>query len=60
MENPKKQSEQFEKDCVYWRGRQLTGDYAHWCPNWDGLPIDETTIEWPCGCIFTEAPKETA
>jgi len=22
----------------------------HYCFEWDGLPIDETTLEWPCGC----------
>lgn len=37
-------------DCEKWRGRLLTGDYAHWCDDWDGLPIDETTPEWPCTC----------
>jgi hypothetical protein len=37
-------------DCEKWRGRLLTGDYAHWCDDWDGLPIDETTPEWPCAC----------
>ena len=30
--------------------RVLTGKYRHWCDDWDGLPIDETTPEWPCVC----------
>jgi hypothetical protein len=38
------------KDCVHWRGRVLTGRHAHWCMDWDCLPIDETTPEWPCAC----------
>lgn len=37
-------------DCRHWRGRVLTGRAAHWCFAWDGLPIDETTLEWPCEC----------
>lgn len=37
-------------DCDRWRGLVLTGRYAHWCPQWDGLPMDETCPEWPCQC----------
>lgn len=41
----------WEQACLRWRKRILTGDFAHSCPNWDGLPIDETCKnEWPCGC----------
>ena len=40
----------WEKDCIKWRGRTLTGKHGHWCPEWDYLPIDETMPEWPCGC----------
>jgi hypothetical protein len=39
---------------MYWRGVVLTGKYAHWCDEWDGLPIDETCEEWPCGCGIKE------
>jgi hypothetical protein len=41
---------EWEIDCLKWRGRVLTGEHAHWCPDWDDLPIDETTPEWPCVC----------
>jgi hypothetical protein len=44
-------------DCMKYRGVVLTGVYSHWCPDWDGLPIDETCGtpdhrmgEWPCAC----------
>lgn len=39
-------------DCLKWRSRVLVGEKAHWCHDWDGLPIDETTeeIEY-CGCF---------
>ncbi len=37
-------------DCEKWRGRLLEGKWAHWCADWDGLPIDETCPEWPCAC----------
>lgn len=44
-------SEEWRRDCLRWRGRVLTGKYAHWCFEWDELPVDETcTNEWPCGC----------
>ncbi len=40
----------WERDCMHWRGRVLTGRYSHWCPDWDELPVDETCPEWPCDC----------
>lgn len=40
----------FERDSLRWRGRVLDGQFAHWCEDWDGLPVDETTCEWPCPC----------
>lgn len=46
----KEHQEQFDRDCLKWRGRLLTGNQAHWCYAWDGLPVDETTPEWPCSC----------
>ena len=39
-------SDEWGTDCMKWRGRILTGAMAHWCNDWDGLPIDETTPEW--------------
>lgn len=33
------------EDCLHWRGRILEGKYAHYCYDWDGLPVDETTPE---------------
>ncbi len=38
------------RDCVRWRGEVLVGRFAHWCEDWDGLPVDETCSEWPCAC----------
>lgn len=35
---------------MHWRTRVLTGKYSHWCYEWDELPVDETCMEWPCGC----------
>lgn len=32
-------------DCLKWRGELLNGYHAHWCAEWDGLPVDETTVE---------------
>ena len=52
-------SSDFIEDCIRWRGRVLNGDYAHWCPDWDGLPIDETCNEWPCNCGYKEWKDDT-
>lgn len=41
---------EFERDCLRFRGRVLTGAHAHWCSEWDDLPVDETCPEWPCQC----------
>lgn len=46
-------SQDWIDDCARWRGRTLKGDYAHWCPDWDYLPIDETCSEWPCPCSMS-------
>lgn len=32
-------------DCIRWRKQRLNGWYAHWCDDWDGLPVDCTTPE---------------
>lgn len=42
--------EAWNSDSRRWRGRILTGDHGHWCPDYDYLPIDETCPEWPCAC----------
>ena len=53
------QSQEFMEDSLRWRGRILNGVYAHWCFEWDELPIDETCPEWPCGCGFQEFKDKT-
>ena len=42
---------QWEADCVHWYGRPLKGNFGHYCSEWDGLPIDETCMEFAaCTC----------
>jgi len=42
---------EFEKECIRWYGEKLTGNYAHYCPDWDYLPIDDTCVEFQsCTC----------
>lgn len=41
---------EWKEDCVKWWGKILTGQSAHRCYDWDGLPIDETCDEFDC-CI---------
>lgn len=45
-------SEQWVTDCRNWYGRVLTGWYAHWCSDWDELPIDWTRGEFVCCTCF--------
>jgi|SRR6185437_6398880 len=45
------QSEQWKIECLKYFGRVLTGELAHWCDSWDGMPIDETVDEiQSCNC----------
>ncbi len=38
-------------ECLRERGKVLTGENAHYCHEWDGLTVDETTPEWDsCLC----------
>lgn len=47
-------SAEWIRDCLVWRGKVLTGRYRHWCFDWDFLPVDETSMEWPCHCVTSE------
>ena len=40
-------------DCRRFWGRVLKGPHAHWCPEWDYLPIDSNCEEFEaCTCSF--------
>ena len=45
---------EWESECVKWRGRVLVGEKRHYCFDWDGLPVDETTEEFDCCHCFDE------
>lgn len=46
------------QDAYSWRGHAMLGKYAHWCQEWDDLPVDETTEEWAsCTCYPIEVYK---
>lgn len=47
-------------DCLQWRGALLEGKYKHWCMDWDGLPIDETCVEFTCCVCFDESDEVVA
>lgn len=34
--------QEWEEECMKYHGRVLEGDKAHWCPEWDYLPIDSS------------------
>ena len=43
------------KECYRWHNRFLSGEKAHYCPDWDYLPIDETCEEIEaCTCFEGE------
>jgi hypothetical protein len=47
------------EDCMRWRGEVLHGDHVHWCFDWDGLPVDETTREVSsCTCEWRDDGSE--
>jgi hypothetical protein len=51
----RKRKRGIEQDSMHWQGRTLTGKLAHWCWDWDGLTVDETTIEIEsCHCWTAE------
>lgn len=43
--------EDWPSECRRWYGRELTGRYAHYCEEWDYMPLDETCEEFlACRC----------
>lgn len=55
----KSQAQEWAEDSRRWRhGEVLTGFWAHWCYDWDGLPVDETTpSEFECCHCFEDVPR---
>jgi hypothetical protein len=49
--------EDWKADSLKWRGEVLKGEYAHWCNEWDGLPVDETTPEFLACLCWEASPK---
>lgn len=54
----KKLEEKWKKDCLRYGDRVLTGKYAHYCWDWDELPIDETVPEFKVCTCFHKSYKE--
>lgn len=52
-------SNEWIEDSKKYHGKVLTGKFAHWCLEWDDLPIDETCPEFKvCLCFPTEEVKD--
>lgn len=47
------------EDCYKWQGRLLVGEFAHWCFDWDFLPVDETVDEFTACTCFTGMGADT-
>jgi hypothetical protein len=46
---------EWEEDCLKWHGKVLDGADAHWCHEFDGLPVDVTCWEYSvCTCGKTK------
>lgn len=46
---------EFDTACMEMYGELLTGNYKHFCPEFDYLPIDDTCSEFEyCICKFTD------
>jgi len=46
------------EDCMACYGQILLGKYAHFCYEFDGLPIDETCREFLCCKCYDEEVNE--
>lgn len=45
-------------DTLRWRGRVLPNSpKAHWCEDWDGLPVSEDTPEIGCCTCYQDDPE---
>lgn len=43
----------WQQESVFYYGEILTGDFCHYCTEWDDLPIDETCEEFAaCLCEY--------
>lgn len=51
-------SKEWRQDCLTHHHRVLTGEYAHWCHDWDGLPLDASCHEITCCECFPEDDKK--
>jgi hypothetical protein len=47
-------SAEWMQDCMHWWGRILLGGHAHWCNDWDDLPIDDTCAEFECCTCYED------
>lgn len=48
----------WKEECLRYRSKVLTGNHAHICDDWDGLPVDETVDEYSCcTCDKSELPN---
>jgi hypothetical protein len=46
------QHKEWVEDCKKWRDKPLNGPFAHWCFEWDGLPVDMWQREFTCCLCF--------
>ena len=49
-------SKDWIEDSTHWWGRVLDGAFAHWCLDWDELPIDSTCMEI-IACTCYDSPE---
>ncbi len=48
----------WEEECIKVYGKVLNGEFKHFCPEWDFLPIDETCGEFECCTCYQKLIEE--
>lgn len=50
-------AKRFDQQCLLEYGRTLHGGHAHYCNEWDGLPIDDTMPEFDACTCYNETDE---
>lgn len=48
---------EWKQEMLKWRGRSWVAPDAHWCADWDELPVDACTAEYVCCVCFPKTVR---
>jgi hypothetical protein len=57
MMKPLVDTEEWAEHCQEWYGRILSGEFAHYCADWDDMPLDENVTEFACCTCYSGNQK---